>query len=514
MKRIVLPTLALLFVPAVPTSQQAEKLPHAVRTKRPHQLSYTIITAGLKPPTLEGGRTEIEMGDVDGDGHVDLVSVGDHGSPFIGTDQHGIMVWFGDGQGGFAVQMNGNFGYGGVALGDVNGDGLVDVGYGVHHDYSGGDFGDQLLEVALGDGTGINWTPWDDGLATSGETWGMFGTDFGDVDGDGDLDVGSNSFGCCAGVHVYLNNGDGTWTQSFGNLGGNSDMDFVFVDFDGDGNLDAFTANDQAIAWRGDGLGGFTDAHGNLPANSYRGIDGGDVNGDGRDEVVFSGFSGGLMIYSWTPGDLWLSVSSGLPASGSFDLPQLFDMDLDGNLDVAAFGDGLLEIYLGDGQGTWIKTLSVDMPGSGSKNGAAFQVGGDFDHNGFPDITLIQEEGGGPFTGGTNTLYALLESSSPGSLSITPVAPGPGRAWRQGQVRFVDWLSGVPGTDYGSVSIDYSSTGPGGPWTNLVTAEPNDGRVQIVVPSGIDSSGCHLRYTATNAAGSATAVGPAFRIEP
>jgi len=33
------------------------------------------------------------MGDVNGDGNPDLVSVGDHGSPNVGTDQHGIMVW-------------------------------------------------------------------------------------------------------------------------------------------------------------------------------------------------------------------------------------------------------------------------------------------------------------------------------------------------------------------------------------------------------------------------------------
>jgi hypothetical protein len=44
----------------------------------------------------------------------------------------------------------------------------------------------------------------------------MFTTDFGDVNNDGKLDVGSISFGCCAGLHVYKNNGNGTWTQTFG----------------------------------------------------------------------------------------------------------------------------------------------------------------------------------------------------------------------------------------------------------------------------------------------------------
>ena len=107
-----------------------------------------------------------------------------------------------------------------------NNDGNIDIGYGMHHNYSATDFGDQLLEVALGDGSGEKWTPWDDGLATNGETWGMFATDFADVDNDGDLDIGSISFGCCAGVHVYLNQDDGSWTISFGFIGGNSDMFF------------------------------------------------------------------------------------------------------------------------------------------------------------------------------------------------------------------------------------------------------------------------------------------------
>ena len=55
-------------------------------------LAYVESSAGLVPPTLEGGGTEIEMGDVDGDGRLDLVSIGVHGSPYVNTDQHGVMV--------------------------------------------------------------------------------------------------------------------------------------------------------------------------------------------------------------------------------------------------------------------------------------------------------------------------------------------------------------------------------------------------------------------------------------
>src|SRR5262245_20538660 len=282
-----------LLLPLLLAQTQAgtQSLPAADRVAPPHPLSYLPTQSGLEPPTFDGGRSEFEIADVDADGHPDLVSVGDHGSPFIGTSQHGIMVWLGDGAGGFSLVMSGNFGYGGVALGDVDGDGHMDAAYGVHHDYSSDDFGDQLIEVARGDGSGAGWTPWDDGLATAGETYGMFGTDLGDVDGDGDLDLVSNSFGCCAGLHVYQNHGDGSWSPTFSAPGSNSDMDCLFCDFTGDGHLDLAAASQSGKAWRGDGTGAFTKSLG-LPDGSYRGVSAGDVSGDGADELAY--LSGGV----------------------------------------------------------------------------------------------------------------------------------------------------------------------------------------------------------------------------
>ena len=90
--------------------------------------------SGAQFPQWDGGDTGLCFADIDSDGNVDLLSIGDHGSPYINTDQHGIMVYFGDGAGGWSIHMEGNFGYGGIAVGDVNNDGLLDVGYGMHHD--------------------------------------------------------------------------------------------------------------------------------------------------------------------------------------------------------------------------------------------------------------------------------------------------------------------------------------------------------------------------------------------
>lgn len=97
----------------------------AIATPLSAQLQYVDRSASLEMPKMESGRTEIEAGDVNGDGRLDLICVGDHGSPFINTQEHGLMAWFGDG--GWNVFEFGNFGYGGVALGDVNDDQRIEL---------------------------------------------------------------------------------------------------------------------------------------------------------------------------------------------------------------------------------------------------------------------------------------------------------------------------------------------------------------------------------------------------
>ena len=96
-------------------------------------LSFSRLTSGLEQPYFEGGNSEFVFADINKDGNVDILSIGDHGSPNVNSNQHGVMVWFNNGRGEFELHMEGQFGYGGIAVGDVNNDGHYDVAYGMHH---------------------------------------------------------------------------------------------------------------------------------------------------------------------------------------------------------------------------------------------------------------------------------------------------------------------------------------------------------------------------------------------
>ncbi|MEO0131763.1 MAG: VCBS repeat-containing protein [candidate division WOR-3 bacterium] len=474
-------------------------------------LNYIESSTGLTTPNWEGGRTELEFADINNDGFVDILSIGDHGSPYINSGEHGIMVWFGNGQGSWTNYMNGNFGYGGIAIGDVNNDGYLDVGYGMHHNYSGTDFGDQLMEVALGDGTGRNWTPWDDSLAMHGQSWGMFGTDFADIDNDGDLDIGSVSFGSGDGIHIYQNMMNGTWHRSFGFLGGNSNMELYFADFNKDGNADFAVTHQYSSVYFGDGHGNFTSAHLNLPAPGdigYRSVSVGDVDNDGGSDLGFITTSGGVFVYIYNElTQSWENFSGNLPSSGNYQRINLWDMNGDGFLDVVAQGGGVLKIWLGNGLGSWIEACQINTPSPGTAQ--ALCVRADCDNNGCADIVTLVEEGTWPSY--RNRLRFFKETSQSLNLEILPIFPKGSERFRAGSVNFIRWQSKVPNNIPSWVSIEFSAHGSSGPWQILFESIPNNGMKQWLIPN-VSSSDCELKLTVYTASETSVVITPPFTI--
>src|SRR3989454_1421380 len=129
------------------------------------------------------------------------------------------------------IYLNGS----GVAAGDVDGDGLVDL-------YFCGLDNDNVLYRNLG-----NWK-FDDITARAGvacPNLDATGAAFADLDGDGDLDLIVNTVG--GGTRVFLNDGKAGFKEtSAGRNAGKGAMSLALADIDGDGFLDLYVANYRA----------------------------------------------------------------------------------------------------------------------------------------------------------------------------------------------------------------------------------------------------------------------------
>jgi len=123
---------------------------------------------------------------------------------------------------------------GGVALGDVDGDGLPDV-------YLTSDEGSNALYKNLGDWRFEDITA-RAGVAMTGRH--SMGAVFADVDGDGDLDLLVSTLG--GGVALLMNDGHGVFTERTAEAGlasRSGSMTMTLTDVDGDGRLDLYVAN-------------------------------------------------------------------------------------------------------------------------------------------------------------------------------------------------------------------------------------------------------------------------------
>ncbi|MCH7491796.1 MAG: VCBS repeat-containing protein, partial [Gemmatimonadetes bacterium] len=110
-----------------------------------------------------------------------------------------------------------------LVCGDVNGDG--------HEDVATANSSNNNASILLGDGRGVLGSP----QTVASDSFPL-ATDLGDLDGDGDLDWVTSSFG--GDWWLYVNNGSGgfTHTQTFPAPIAASDA--LLMDIDNDGDLD------------------------------------------------------------------------------------------------------------------------------------------------------------------------------------------------------------------------------------------------------------------------------------
>lgn len=278
----------------------------------------------------------MDLGDVDGDGRLDLVTAGTGAPPRV-------TFYPGAGDGSFAQAAGVDSelaSFAGFVLADVTGDGHADV-------LAQGTGQPPRVGLYAGDGGG-GFTA----VATT-ELPAFVQMHAADVDGDGRADLlTGNGEGAPPRVQVWRGGPDGiaaaplftgevfTYTALRG------------VDLDGDGHPDLATAGTGAPprlnVYAGDGLGGFSDAAEVHELYNFSIFDGGDVDGDGRGDVVTDvpGNMWRFAVYRSTPGE-WPEPA--LLEGFNFVAFELGDVDGDGRADIVARPTGApprVEVYL------------------------------------------------------------------------------------------------------------------------------------------------------------------------
>lgn len=341
----------------------------------------------------------------------------------------------------------------GVCTGDADGDGRLDLmvaNYGPDRLYR--NLGSGRFEE-IGAAAGVNDSRWSSNCA------------FADVDGDADLDLyvshyldadfqnnpfcGDRARGISAycrpsvfnGVadSLFINSGDGTFVEEGARRGliqGHEEKGFgvVFSDLDEDGDLDIFVANDSTPnrLYRNDGTGFFEEAglisglalSGEGRPTSGMGADIGDIDGDGRQDVVLTNYameSNG--IYRNLGGGVFEDAcrTAGVFASSFPEVgwgARLADFDNDGDLDLAVANGHVIDnielfepdntyaqpnrLFLNDGSGVFVdESDAAGAPWREARVSRALTVG-DWNSDGRLDVLI----------GNANDRFQLLENRS------------------------------------------------------------------------------------------------------
>src|SRR5689334_22377994 len=141
------------------------------------------------------------------------------------------------------------------------------------------------------------------------------------------------------------------------------------ADFNSDGKPDIvtitqFTQGNILLA-TGNGNGTFTAAGEIAGSSGSQGLDAGDVNGDGKADVIAASTSSMKVFYGNGAGGFSAGPSYSQTLGGQVE-PRLVDLDGDGDLDVAAPTFTAVQTLLNNGNGTFTVGPTTQVPGTGA----------------------------------------------------------------------------------------------------------------------------------------------------
>lgn len=273
--------------------------------------------AGVGLSSTQSSQYDIELGDVDVDGDIDIVS----------SDRYGETVKWYENNGGLSftersiasgLDADNVFD---VAVGDLDGDTDLDVIVAIS-----GTTDDIAWYRNNGNDTFTTMTAVDSNFP------GANVLDAGDIDADGDIDIIGTSAESGGGASYYVNNGSGSFTET--SLTTSPRQNGRIVDLDSDGDKDLLIIAQNAITWYARAGASYGGAQ-TIASGSYLfiGLDTKDMDGDGDMDFVTSEYSnsGG----SWWKNNGSQSFTEQIITSTGY----LYDVDAedvsgDGNADV------------------------------------------------------------------------------------------------------------------------------------------------------------------------------------